>query len=520
MTTARNPGPGFQGSETSSAELVIYAGSRDPVLDNAGDSHIEFSGRKRSDQMPSLISLSTNKSMGTPAGVWSATVKADHVLGGKLDLRDVIVDDQWADITFKRHGRSYHTMRGLVDRVQRTTVTGGGGTTTRTYTITGRDFGKIWQMTPIWFNRYASQNVEGENIAGSAIYRVFTELQQATPGVDGAVQAFLFNFLQALGSVGRANWLMPENMPNVTINSAFTDNVVFDTAQFTNDPPRWVSVFNFLDPSGANSWPLAQEWSDPAFCELWCDTAPVRIGDGETITDFGNLENQDQIPIANTSMVVVLRDRPFPTVDQGFDSLWYELPEAIVATQEIVQDDVGRGGEERFNAFFVGSTITQEFINTSLVEITAPLWDPADIRIHGLRRYDINSRYRADVDAIAAQDTELLAITKNQRKKVRDWYCLNPYLLSGNLQLGHGRPDIHIGMRLRIPGLMSALDKSYYVEQVGHEWQLQRGVRTSVGVTRGWEGDNDSYLSALRRQASRYTGSDRQTDTGLPGILT
>ncbi len=522
----RGSGPGFQGSETSSAELTVYHNGGDIILKNSTPGQTNFIGRGISDTEPSLIALSTNKSL-NGGGQWTAIVKDGTPLGRDLDLRDTIVDDDWVDISFKRHNRATHTMRGLIDDIRRERTVSGTGATSTTYTITGRDFGSIWERTPIWFNKFIDPGDPQENLIGEAGMRVFGALSGLTT-VDKTVEAFLFGFLRELKNFGRANWKVPGNMPGVLPETGFTENVHFEHRtepfKFKNDPPRLAINPNFMDPNGANAWAMAQEWSDPAFCELWYDLVPINPSFGEDPIlgkfqrFFPNLIERREVPIladrpveqttpGETTMALILRDRPFPTARQGTKSPWFSLPIVEINREDIISDDVGRGGIERFNAFFISSQIVQEFLKNASIEITAPLWDKEDMLIHGFRRFDIMSRYKADLTQIAAEDTALLTLTINQRRNVRDWYAINPYLYDGTIALAFGRPDAKVGMRLRIPASSEDRTETYYIENVSHSWRLGPGLKTTFGVTRGWIGTDATYVKAIRDLKLRYFSS-------------
>jgi len=104
-------------------------------------------------------------------------------------------------------------------------------------------------------------------------------------------------------------------------------------------------------------------------------------------------------------------------------------------------------------------------------------------------------------------------MVRDMRYLLRDWYCMNPYFYSGSIELAHGRPDIKIGCRVRIPGAALSNNQeqpteTYYVETVNHVWQFGSGMRTILGVTRGWLGTDGSYMAALSTIADRYQLAD------------
>jgi hypothetical protein len=128
--------------------------------------------------------------------------------------------------------------------------------------------------------------------------------------------------------------------------------------------------------------------------------------------------------------------------------------------------------------------------------------DRESIRRHGILRMDVTSDTTPD-------ELDYSIFSWWQRQILRDWYCLNPYFLSGTFQLGHGRPDIKIGNRLLVPeDRISATgvdgSENYYIETVGNTWQAGVGMRTTIGVTRGWIGTDASYEHWLDMVAGGY----------------
>ena len=183
--------PGFQGSETSTAEVKVYTKQRaDPVLRQARGV-LTFQGKRAEDDDASLIQVMTQKGISTPSGSWSFVVKPSRA-STFPDLRELIADDDWVDIVLKRHGRSWHVMRGMVDEIRRVKSVGGRGATTTQYLVTGRDFGRVWESTPVWFNRF-----RGENVGGAISIRIFGGVN-FTGTVTNTVQGILFGFRERL----------------------------------------------------------------------------------------------------------------------------------------------------------------------------------------------------------------------------------------------------------------------------------------------------------------------------------
>jgi hypothetical protein len=69
-----------------------------------------------------------------------------------------------------------------------------------------------------------------------------------------------------------------------------------------------------------------------------------------------------------------------------------------------------------------------------------------------------------------------------------------------------------VGTRVRVLGEDGPeTDVTYYVEGVAHNWSLAQGTRTTLSVTRGWKGTDDSLKAAIDKSRSRYVAVDGDT---------
>lgn len=494
---------GFQSRETSGAIVTIYAQGDDPILrGRPGALPIDGDGRPGATS-PSLISVSTSKVLGQPAGTFEVELKTRDP-----DFLDKVMDDDWVDISFTRGARVYATMRGLIDSIQRVESVNEQDATDVTYTISGRDFGKCFERTEIYFNRFLAEGLGG-------VTRIFAA---ADPNLFGdvrkTVETFLLYFLTDLSNTtGATSWRVASGMPGLPDNELLAKVLQFPRSGgwsygqgYTNNPPRVSFLPAFMDPQGSNLWSLAQQWSDPGFCELYTELTKA---DGT----IPSVEEAEELRFEDSAMSVILRDRPFPFGDNPRnDSFWFDLP-----TLEITRQDIEgvlamtRGGEERFNAFFVKGKAFAEAAGNN-IELVAPLVDLQSVRKHGFRRFDITTEYVPDPDSRWPE-----FITR-QRALARDWHMLNPYLLSGNITLARGFPELRIGTRLRIAaGEHGQPEETYYTEGVYHSWSQYAGMKTSASLTRGWRGDEQSFLSTMREMRKQYALIDGPADA--PSII-
>jgi hypothetical protein len=499
---------GFQKSENSRAAAIIYQHEDDPIIlyNRKKGTAFNLKGTKATSEEPTVISISTTKNLNNISGNFSIVLKDSQV---SIDLFKRLTDDDWVDIIFYINNEPYHQFRGIIDEINRSVTIGGTGATVKTYTITGRCFGKIWEATPIWFSPYYNDIIT--EAANLRIFGADNGAAELLGNPSQAVISFMKKFLVDLARFDGPNWNPPKSMPGISDVGIFA-NIDFgetddgSSKYFQNIPKRILYNLNALNPDGT-LWDLAKQYSDPLFTEVYTDYLPKG--------DPFSKELSNSSSIGSNDMTVVIRDRPFPfldtTVPIGYKDTWEELPIFTIIPQEIVLHNVSKSGYERYNAFYVASRLYQEELNNYALTILAPLLDNEGIKRHGLRRFDVQSEIHPDPNnPIIFGGYNIAEICNYQRKLIRDWYCLNPYFLSGTISLSHGRPDIRIGCRLHIPGIKIGgkdiiPEENYYVEEVKNDWVFGRGVRTTLGVTRGWIGDMNSYYENLNKMVLRYS---------------
>lgn len=506
------PKYGFQKSENTRAVATIYQHHKDPTLVYGKQKSDTFTlkGNRGDHDDPSLISIAVTKNINRASGTFQIVLKPSMV---SVDLFRTISDDDWVDITFWVGNNPYNNFRGLIDEVNESKTVSNGATVTM-YVITGRCFGKIWESTPVWFSPYYNDIItEATTLTSKAL--------DGAPNAGGAPDTlailFLKEFLQQNITNEGPNWYVPSSLPG-TQGNIFINNIEFNlnvdgvtSKYFQNNPKRRQFNQKLAMPEGV-LWDLAKEFSDPIFTEMYTDYLPQ-----------GNPFNKHfDSPVSDggAKMCVVIRDRPFPVLPTsapiGYKNTWNDIPVMSVYPQEIINSNVSKGGYERYNAFYVASMLHQEEINNHALEIKAPLINKTSIGVHGLKRYDLQIPTFPEIEAGVTIDD----LCSYQRQIIKDWYCLNPYFLSGSITLGHGRPDIHIGCRVNIPGIIwnnkeILPERNFYVEEVGHTWTFGQGTRTNLGVTRGWIGNDDSYTQTLSKVSSQFELADLLAEPSL-----
>lgn len=498
MQISGNPGA-YRGSSHSSVKIVVYGDG----VDNVGN--LTIGGHSRQDLAPSIVSATTTNALGTAGGSFSFTVKPGRLVSNWLEY---LVPDSWVDIAFTRGAKEFHVMRGRID-----TVLEEGriinGVSTRSYTVNGRSFGKIFEITPLYFDLYSEGDFVG--LAAGNIWNREDGFAFGPPNTT--VKSFLFGFIEELRNRGRAVWQHP-GLPGevapapsaVVADFGIAADMWLDTG-FSNYPARQSSIVPTLYmPTENFVWPLAASWSDPAFCELFCDLVPTENFSAPS-TKIRYFQDSEPCPIGAARSAVIFRDRPFPTSQLKLGGTpiplrsgpWFsELPTYGVPQRSILSATLAQSDLERKNTFFVQTLLTQAY-NKMFFQLQVPMIHRADVEAHSVRRFDVGSQY------LPTSETEdsTLGMATSQRLMAVDYHCLDHEFRTGTVQIAPGRPDIRIGGKLWVPEYLNE-GLNAYIEGVTHTWQAPAGLRTELLITRGWVGDDASLATAVEDRAGEF----------------
>lgn len=456
-----------------------------------------------------LLSVSTTKSVGGAPGQFTVAFKSRS---GR-DFTDIIVDDDWVDISFTRHSDEFHVMRGLIDTVTRRHVVGANGATEDVYIVSGRDFTKIFVQTPIWFDR-----ITDHDYIGAAATRIIEAHDAMLGQPNKTVGAILNGFLSAQSQYGRSCWTIPPSMglapggratlstmifgstrgtnvqvlePTLTpdgfrnlpknrriisgaedgTTDTFTDQVLYFTDHFYNNPSRSAAINpQTFNPGNQSVWAIATNFSDPALCELFCELLVSDDGgktyryprDGEQTSAPRPAGDETVSKGLTTRMAVVMRDRPFlslhdltPGAEENIGALHFDKIDASFA---------------QISSFTLPSTsITQLqvskdgrlrknafFAAPSLFQELVALAPELQVPLLHNESVGLHGLRRLDITSHyvgLTKDLQLDAFNMaiEYRQRIRDHYCLNHVLYNGTCSLAHGRPDIRVGSHLVIP---------------------------------------------------------------------
>jgi len=476
---------------------------------------------KQAARFGQIVSIETDKNM-SGAGTFSMVVKRPPVwerrdgatVGSWQRLwRDP--EDTWVRITFYVNGFPIETMVGTVDSINENTAINKQGARTETYTITGRDFGKAFETTPLFFLFYTNGESEEQAYANyiESLAAIFVEDAPKTPA--DIVRGLLNLFTTEIGGAYERAWMLPASLQQNGLS-------LWDWLQQRIQPQTkeedgfTIAIQPLLPDESRVLWSTMQEFCNPILNELWFDLGP----DAGAVDAFRN-----QRP------TLYMRRRPFPT--RFGRRAWDALPRHFVKRKDLISRQVAKGGAStRFNYWLVnieGSGASSFEISKIMREAgfgggngapgTMPIYNLNSIARHGIRKFEQTTKYIPYFQIAEDSDANQNGMLRTWAKwtnLVHDWYSTNPMELSGRLELSTLWPEIRVGETLEEETADGAV--TYYVEGVSHRWQFPEGGHTTVTVTRGTYTDENllAYVYA-GEGASASTPTIQRSQSRLPG---
>lgn len=452
---------------------------------------------------PHALDFSCVKSLSSPSGQWSMSFDADRAGLDPLDIED----DDWIAIAIREQYRKTNDLLtlGLVDGSRRGWKTDErNGVTTRAGRLTGRDFGKAFETHDVLFDsalQFAEPILPG--LVDAAKFQTLTDLIQT-----GQLQApgqTLFDLLGVL--VGDdVGWFYAPNTYGVrslanlvAVQSDVTQGNVIQLGTYVPESPQK------LDPY------LRSIFSTP-FTEFFYDLRPT--GDTTHKVDLTSSAGSFLDPFGVVP-TVVFRRVPFFELDETSDA-WFNLESHYVEPSEVLDEDLGRSGSERFTLFSVRAppfapTATLGAWGASGGKVPAFEHDKSpdspikgrrlstDVARHGVRLLDVSDALAplAGTDGQTGERVTPPAWIAQRTAGLYQLYRNTPGTIAGTIKLAHLRPEIRVG------SLISYDERDFYVEQVEHAGRVdgRSGLlagETSLTVVRGQRFDPPPTASAPR----------------------
>lgn len=426
------------------------------------------------------LDFSTVKSIASPAGQWSVSLDGDSVDAFGVG------DDDWIGLVVEERLRRTQDLvvLGLVDGARRSwRADTDRGSPTRTARLAGRDFGKAFETHEILFDphlQFAEPLLPG--LIDPARFASLVDLIHTGQQVPPAQTAF-----DLLGILIGDGWYYAPSTFGVR---SLTNTLAVEATVFNGN----VVQLGTYVPEGAQKLdPYLRSLLVTPFTELFYDLRPVGTGSKLDL----NVTAGAFLDSLGVQPTVVFRPLPFYELDAESDA-WFNLDLYHVAPSEVLDEDLGRSGSERFTLFSARAPIFAPSATMALWgssggripafehEQTAGRRLATEVARHGVRLLDVTDGLAPLVPSagLTGELSPSLEWLAARTAALYQLYRATPSTVSGTLRLAHLRPEIRIGCRVQYDG------REYYVHQVEHSGSVdpRSGLltgQTSLTLVRG-----------------------------------
>lgn len=469
-----------------------------------------------------LISVSTNKVMGEPAGTFQIVFKQASVYAASSFLKDIEdPEGLWVEILFQVDGEIIDTMFGIGDVLKESTVRNPDGSRSQTYVLTGSDFGKVFVKTAMFANPY----IEGGMSNYAEIWNITGGVLAGAPG--SLVESLIDIWLKNPSIQPDQAWALPPSLGGYPFYDILHQSIQAKglNAGFAYD----VNYFNMSRIAGATPlWDSLVEYSHILLNELFVDLQPKpskSIPKEEQIDSYyGQVTKRTKLYPG-----IILRERPFPTSRSR--KVWDSLPRHTLELEDIQSRDITKGGPgNRYNywrltlqgvkggLFAQASFMGDSSIGGDIGEDTSLgrpgsgfIINQRSVLNHGVRPYAASTRFlpydfadnregsSGDRTIDGYKNTKINSdVAANWLRKLHDWYAIAHLQMSGTITSTRIFPEIRIGTVVkenRVDGMIE-----YYVEGVAHNWTYGGNGSTTLTLTRGEYQGSTLLLDLYKRE--------------------
>lgn len=444
-----------------------------------------------------VIGFSYSKNLSNPAGSFQCKVRAIQ------DYSKIISPGDWVQIYLTTDtGNKYKRVIGNVDRVALEEVINEEGIRETYFVISGRDFGKIFQDTSIWFNPHITGKLKAiildkvnnpggpSNVLIKKLIDLFLNDTISVPNCSTSMNYWYIGnkFAKELGESGHPQFADLINMSDFSIDQPGFKMIPILNAQG--------NIWNLLKS-------ISNEIINSMFCELY------------------QSENSEKI-----LPKLFFGVRPYAFKNHKTSKLpiryFLDLDSVEVNAKEIIGSSIGINDHDRINLFFLR---LKE--NPIFKAVEAGIYsDPSLSKVINLESIKRNGLrlFSKTLDYANSKDGKLdLQLYKAYIDLIASWYRGNHLLENGTFNV-LGNPDTRLGKRLIIKNSEIYPNRQYLIEAYTDNWSFGQVWRQTLEVTRGITVENGKEKYAYEGEASLFNVtstskiSNKKEKDILPGI--
>lgn len=431
-----------------------------------------------------IKSFEFSKTLGSASGSFTLELTAN------VNWKKAVFPTDWIMVYMSNAGDSKEKLRllGNIDRVSQFTTRNDKGLLETSYVISGRDFGKIFEETRIWFN---PQN--------PVMLAPNLDLMVGTPAQ--IVDLILRKFLNAEIPLD-----IFKGQPQ--LNQWFVPNAL--AIKFLANGNRF---YNLLK-SNINS---KIQGNKSVFL-----TSLLQGALWQTIKNHSNdVVNEIFVELIDEVPTFVMRQKPFTSDKVAFSTpemvKFSSLPRIEITGEEIIGSDIGFSDQERFNIFLLVPTSDMIKTETSINLLTTytpsfPAIEENSIKRHGLKNMYVDTEYAFQESKEGNYNAKIL---HNWNRLIFDWYNNAVFYETGTLEIKKAHPDLCIGKALVIKDSQVNENKIFYIEGYTDSWSYPGIWQQTVQLTRGQTLDKSgkiilSISDKSKTNSTIFTGQTSQ----------
>lgn len=498
---------------TPQCKIICYRWENPTFSLGKEQSNSELSKATRLDISSQVTSCTFSKTLGKPTGTFSFTLSNSP--GQKLgriginrpsgDWVDIIKRGTWCVIYMSQDGdlqlssdmesilpspRKKVRCVGYIDRVAIKSILDENGAFDITYTISGRDFGVVYEDTTIWHNFFSAERIIIDTVRNAELNILGTvTLDKAIKTIHDVMffpsklKGAKVNANNSLLEIG-LQWLLPAPLvSDLELNFLFPSANFWGSLHDVKNIKPTLATLSVSDPTqylSGNAWDVLRQISVPQLHELFTET-----------TDLGK-------PQLN------FRPMPFKIDDTGYPNAgklitaYKDLDTVMISPIDVISFDLGEDNHNRFNSFLLtlATSLISKDQNIDLLRNPDPALKPrfpkhitSSIKRHGFR--PMHSTVNALVKNAELGNAIGNSILLKEFNEVLLDYWEPIYIAeSGSISI-IGNNSIKIGKALTFEKTTPYLArKRYYIEGYTDSFKVEPSGATTwesvIFVTRGF----------------------------------
>lgn len=428
------------------------------------------------------LTFDFSKSLGNPSGQFTLQVTAN------INWKKKVFAGDWIVVYLSNEGKEYMRLFGNIDRVSQFTTRNDKGLLETSYIISGRDFGKVFEKTNIWFNPLNTT-------------RLLLSVLYANNSPSGLVGHFLDVFLGGKISIDAImtqpqlnQWRVPGSLS--ALFKAIPSASPLGTPRFYDILTKQIqsvsgrkAIKSFASVQGP-LWGIMKGVSNDSINEMYCE-------------------------LLDDKPTLMFRTRPFVKKPftggtiQGEVNYFDDLERVTIKGSEIIGTDIGYSDDERYNLFLM--TTSSDFLSVeglmSQLKPSFPAVNKASIALHGL------SPMYVDTDFALIQGDGKNA--KINPQLLKDWnnllynfYKDSIFMEAGTIEIKKANPKIRVGKALLITEATVNNNKIFYIEGYSDSWSFPGNWNQTLHLTRGQYLDKNliKFTHEVEKEGSIFTG--------------